>query len=98
MAFGRWGQEMWLSNGDWTQAVEKACFSPFEGACILNIMSDNSGMRWDLEEAGKSIGYRPQSRHTPKRSVKGQVFDCLARARESLFPQMSSTPRFGSRW
>ncbi len=98
MAFGRWGQEMWLSNEDWAQAVEKACFSPFEGACILNIVSDNAGMRWDLEEAGSSIGYRPQSKHVPKQNAKGLVFDCLARARESLFPQMSSAPRFGSRW
>ena len=98
MAFGRWGQEMWLSNEDWTQAVEKACFSPFKGACILNIMSCNKGMRWDLREAGNSIGYKPQSKHSPRQDLKGNVFDYLAKAREVLCPQMSSTPRFGHRW
>ena len=98
MAFGRWGQEMWLSNRDWAQAVEKACFSPFEGACVPNIVSDNAGMRWDLGEAGNSIGYRPQSRHSPKLDSRGTLFDVLAKARESLLPQMSSAPRFGRRW
>src|SRR5579872_1049685 len=28
MAFGRWGQEMWLGNRDWEQAVIKAVASP----------------------------------------------------------------------
>lgn len=98
MAFGLWGQEMWLSNEDWAQAVRKACLAPFEGAAIINIMSDNAGMRWDLEGARSAIGYEPLSRYAPRVSLSGHLKDRLAWLREMVFPQMSETPRFGSRW
>lgn len=98
MAFGRWGQEMWLSNEDWAQAVQKACLAPFEGAAIINIMSDNAGMRWDLEGARSAIGYEPLSRHAPRVNLTGHLKDRLVWLREMVFPQASEMPRFGSRW
>jgi len=98
MAFGRWGQEMWLSNEDWAAAVVRACCAPFEGAAIVNVMSENDGMRWDLEGARAAIGYVPASRHAPRLDAGGRLRERLARLRDALFPQMSSTPRFGSRW
>jgi len=49
MAFGRWGQEMWLGNDDWAQAVVKSITHPFDGAAVLNIVSRNEGSRWDLD-------------------------------------------------
>ncbi|MCP4385119.1 MAG: NAD(P)-dependent oxidoreductase [Hyphomicrobiales bacterium] len=98
MAFGRWGQEMWLSNEDWSDAVRRACCEPFEGAAVINIMSANEGMRWDLEGAFAAIGYKPRSHHAPRLTTLGRLHDGIARAREALFPQMSETPRFGSRW
>ena len=98
MAFGRWGQEMWLSNEDWAQAVCKACLSPYEGSALLNIMSSNLGMRWDLEEAKAVIGYQPASQHKPSLSLLGRFQDAAARLRDWLIPPMSSQPIFGSRW
>jgi len=98
MAFGRWGQEMWLSNQDWAQAVCKACLSPYDGSALLNIMSSNAGMRWDLEEAKSVIGYHPTSQHRPHLPLVARVRDGAARLRDWLVPPMSPRPLFGSRW
>lgn len=98
MAFGRWGQEMWLSNEDWAQAVIKSCTAPFDGSAVINIMSENRGMRWDLEGARAAIGYVPISRHVPVLGAMDKVRDLSARFREAVFPQLSDVPRFGRRW
>ena len=98
MAFGRWGQEMWLSNDDWAQAVIRACTSARAGSAVLNIMSRNQGMRWDLEAAQAAIGYAPVSQHVPRLTAGSWLRERLAEVRDAVFPQMSSTPRFGSRW
>lgn len=98
LAFGRWGQQMWLSNEDWAHAVECACLNPFEGAAVLNIMSDNEGMRWDLSEARAAIGYIPKSRSTPRLGALGTLKDLLAQVRDSVLPPMTGEPFFGKRW
>jgi NAD+ dependent glucose-6-phosphate dehydrogenase len=98
MGFGRWGQEMWLSNEDWAQAVVKSCTAPFQGAAVINIMSENQGMRWDLEGARAAIGYVPTSRHTPVLGALGRAKDLAARLREAVIPQFSDAPRIGRRW
>lgn len=98
MAYGRWGQEMWLSNEDWAAAVVRACTSPHAESAVLNIMSRNEGMRWDLEAARRAIGYVPVSQHVPRLTAGAWLCERLAQVRDAVFPQMSSTPRFGSRW
>ena len=98
MAFGRWGQEMWLSNEDWAHAVQQACTATFEGSAVVNIMSDNAGMRWDLGDADRLIGYRPRARHTPRLTPTRRLEDTVARLREATRPPMSPAPMFGSRW
>jgi nucleoside-diphosphate-sugar epimerase len=98
MAFGRWGQEMWLGNRDWEQAAVKAVASPFSGAAVLNVVSRNKGMRWDLEEARRVIGYEPEEAHEPKLSLHGWLKEAGARLRESLAPSGAAAPIFGARW
>ena len=98
MLYGRWGQEMWLSNQDWAQAVRKACTSPFEGSAVLHLMSDNAGMRWDLTDSARVIGYRPESRHTPRLTLTGRLRDAAARLRDGLVQPMAPEPRFGGGW
>ncbi|MBH54207.1 MAG: NAD-dependent epimerase/dehydratase [Opitutaceae bacterium] len=98
MAFGRWGQQMWLSNEDWAHAVECACLNPFEGAAVLNIMSDNKGMRWERSEALDAIGYIPKSRYTPRLGVWGAFKSLLAQMRDSVLPPMNGKRLFGTRW
>jgi nucleoside-diphosphate-sugar epimerase len=98
MAFGRWGQEMWLGNRDWDQAVRKSVASPYEGAAILNIVSRNAGMRWGLDEAARVIGYEPEERHTPALNFGGWIKDFGARVRDWAVPPSGSKPLFGARW
>jgi nucleoside-diphosphate-sugar epimerase len=98
MAFGRWGQEMWLSNDDWGQAVVQACRAPFTGAASLNVMSRNRGMRWSLDETAAAIGYSPRSHHRPVMTAVGRTTDALARVRDRIVPGCSPAPLVGARW
>ena len=98
MAFGRWGQQMWLGNRDWEQAVRKSVTTPFKGAAILNIVSRNDGMRWDIDEARRIIGYEPEDHHTPTLNLRGWLKEVGARVRDCVAPPGASEPLFGLRW
>lgn len=65
MGWGLWGQQMWLSNRDLCQAMERAVLAENLPCAVLNLMSDNPGMRWDIETTKRTIGYAPQDGHTP---------------------------------
>jgi hypothetical protein len=64
MAQGTWGQQMWLSDRDLCQAMERAVVVDDVPFAVLNLMSDNPGMRWDIETTRKTIGYQPRDGHT----------------------------------
>jgi NAD(P)-dependent dehydrogenase (short-subunit alcohol dehydrogenase family) len=65
MGWGSWGQAMWLSNRDLCQAMERAVLAEGVGFAVLNLMSDNPGMRWDIETTKRVIGYAPRDGWTP---------------------------------
>ncbi|WP_322040212.1 NAD(P)-dependent oxidoreductase [Burkholderia diffusa] len=98
MAFGRWGQEMWLGNEDWAQAVIRSVASPFHGSAVLNIVSRNHGSRWDLEEAKETIGYDPVQSHRPMQTATNLIKDRAAALRDRFIPTGASVPLFGARW
>lgn len=78
MGWGRWGELMWLSDGDICQGFEKAIEAPDDlRFAVLNLMSDNAGMRWDLGPTRDAIGYEPADHSAPENG--GQ-----ARAREDF--------------
>jgi hypothetical protein len=56
---------MWLSNRDLCQAMERAVLADGIGFAVLNLMSDNPGMRWDIETTKRMIGYAPRDGATP---------------------------------
>jgi NAD+ dependent glucose-6-phosphate dehydrogenase len=60
---GIWGQQMWLSDRDLCQGVERAVFAEQVQFAVLNLMSDNPGMRWDIEQTRQLIGYAPRDGH-----------------------------------
>ena len=98
MAYGRWGQQMWLSNDDWRQVVQLACTAPFDGFAVVNVMSDNAGSRWDLTETDRLLGYRPASRHRPRLTPLRLLAEVGARLRDRVFPARTESPLFGARW
>lgn len=66
MGWGTWGQGMWLSDKDICQGVEKAIAAPASlRFAVLNLMSDNKAMRWDLGPTKDAIGYEPIEHSQP---------------------------------
>lgn len=59
----RWFKGMWLSNRDFVQLFEKAITTDgsawVDGFALVNGMSNNSGMKWDLEGTRTILGYEP---------------------------------------
>lgn len=45
---GTWGQQMWLSDRDYLDGMTAAATAPVQGFAVVNLMSDNPGMRWSL--------------------------------------------------
>ncbi len=57
-----WSRQMWLSNDDLVQLFESAIEADL-GDCrflVLNGMSDNDGMRWDLSPTVEWLDYQPE--------------------------------------
>jgi NAD+ dependent glucose-6-phosphate dehydrogenase len=66
MSWGDWGQAMWLSDRDLCQGFEKAVLAPpTVRFAVLNLMSANPGMRWDIETTRRVIGYEPHDGSAP---------------------------------
>lgn len=62
-----WRQSRWLSVDDLCQAIEKAILVSDPGYVVLPLTSDNSGMRWDLAETCRVLGYEPTKPAPPLR-------------------------------
>jgi len=60
MGIGLWGQQMWLSNRDFVDAIQAAIDVRDVPFAILNLVSNNSGMRWDLTETRRVLGFFPK--------------------------------------
>jgi NAD+ dependent glucose-6-phosphate dehydrogenase len=58
---GPWFRLMWLSNRDFCHLMERCIeaeiATPF---AVINGMSNNTGMRWDIEHTRKLVGYQPK--------------------------------------
>ena len=54
---------MWLSDRDLCHGVERAVFAEHVPFAVLNLISDNPGMRWDIDETRRVIGYMPRDGH-----------------------------------
>ncbi len=59
-----WFRGMWLSNGDFARIVERAILADASAwpspAIVVNAMSANRDMVWNLDEARRLLGYSPQ--------------------------------------
>lgn len=75
----RWGQEMWISDGDFCQLVERSILAKDISFAIVNGESDNPGMRWDLEESRRLLGYVPKDGWTAVLTPRARVRELKAR-------------------
>ena len=85
MGLGLWGQLMWLSNRDFIDGVRAAIDVPALAFAIVNLMSSNEGMRWDLTHTQRVLGFAPQDGFTPDLSPEDTAEEEMAR-RAQLVP------------
>ena len=58
---GEWFRLMWLSDRDFLQLMDRCLEADLSDRfAIVNGMSANTGMPWDLEPARRLLGYAPQ--------------------------------------
>ncbi len=57
-----WVRQKWLSDRDFLQLVERSVAAKDVGFAIVNGMSNNAGMRWDLAAGRRLLGYAPVDR------------------------------------
>jgi NAD+ dependent glucose-6-phosphate dehydrogenase len=84
MGWGRWGQQMWLSNRDLCHAMERAVLADNVPFAVLNLMSDNPGMRWDIETTRRTIGYQPLDGHQAVITPEIEQDEAAARSSRDL--------------
>jgi len=58
---GPWFRLMWLSNRDFCQLMERCILADLPmPLTVINAMSANTGMRWDIDSTRQLIGYEPR--------------------------------------
>ena len=79
---------MWLSDRDYLNGMRAAIDAKNVKFEALNLMSDNPGMRWDIESTKEKIGYRPQDGHvasvSPFCALRAATVKLLSRTIPSL--------------
>lgn len=95
--FGRWGQEMWVSDRDLCRAFERAVEDDRIRFGVYNLVSNNPGMRWDLDPLGRDLDFVPQDGE-PVRVPPGQrIKAALAWLRDRALPALGERVA-GKRW
>jgi nucleoside-diphosphate-sugar epimerase len=89
---GLWGQRMWLSDRDLCHGVERAVFAENVPFAVLNLMSDNPGMRWDLEQTRQVIGYAPRDGHVAVSTPAMEEHEQLARLNWDMYDRLEHMP------
>lgn len=81
-----WRLSKWLDPGDFCQAVELALCMPDVGFVALPIVSDNPGMRWDLSETRRVLGYAPSRAATPPSpTLFVKICSAIGKAHKRIF-------------
>lgn len=78
MGLGLWGQQMWLSNDDFVNGVRAAIHVAEVPFAILNLVSNNPGMRWDLTRTQAVLGFLPRDGFAPDLSPEDRAEEELA--------------------
>jgi nucleoside-diphosphate-sugar epimerase len=88
MQNGVWGQQMWLSDRDLCQGVERAVYATNVSYAVLNLMSNNPGMRWDIERTHEVIDYVAQDGHVAVSTPDIEEAERLARLQRELVERL----------
>lgn len=86
--FGRWGQEMWVSDRDLCNAFVLAVENEEIGFGVYNLVSNNVGSRWDITDLEKDLGYRPLDGGKTLLGISGIGKTTVAYIRDHLIPAL----------
>lgn len=88
MEMGRWGQLMWLSDRDYLHGMKQALLADVNGYVVVNLMSNNKGMKWCIDSAKQSIGYTPIDGSPAKLPINVRIKEVFAWMGQRLFPAL----------
>ncbi|PMO32030.1 hypothetical protein BCT12_17015 [Vibrio breoganii] len=88
MEMGRWGQLMWLSDRDYLHGMEQSLFADISGHVVVNLMSNNKGMKWCLQASKNSIGYQPQDSAIAELPLPVRIKEVFAWLGQRVFPSL----------
>lgn len=88
MRWGRWGQLMWLSDRDLCTAMQRGVEVEDIGFEVLNLMSDNPGMRWDIDTTRRVLGWTAQDGAAPVLTPALEAEEAAARHSHALQTQL----------
>ena len=95
--FGHWGQQMWVSDRDLCGAFERAVEDERVGFGVYNLVSNNPGMRWDLDALQRDLGFTPQDGEPMRVPLAQRAKAALAWARDFGLPALGDRMA-GKRW
>lgn len=95
MQNGVWGQQMWLSDRDLCQGMERAVHAEGVPFAVLNLMSNNPGMRWDVARTREVIGYVPQDGHVAVSTPEIEEAERLAHLEREVIDRLE---QLGAKW
>ena len=85
MNMNSWGQLMWLSDRDLCAGFEAAADAPDSVRfAVVNMMSANPGMRWDLSETREVLSFQPKDGAAPVVTEEMRAQEELARKARGL--------------
>ncbi|MCF1711144.1 NAD(P)-dependent oxidoreductase [Tabrizicola sp. J26] len=88
MAMGTWGQEMWLSDRDFLDGMTAAATAPVQGFAVVNLMSDNPGMRWSLDGTRHVLRFSPRDGAPARRTLRVRLTEAGARFTRRTLPDL----------
>jgi NAD+ dependent glucose-6-phosphate dehydrogenase len=95
MQNGLWGQQMWVSDRDLCHAIECAVRARDVSFAVLNVMSANPGMRWDVEHTRSLVGYVPKDCYVAVSTPEIEETERLARLELELVDRLE---KISAKW
>lgn len=81
---------MWLSDQDFLNGITAATMFSTEGFIVVNLMSNNPGMRWSLDETKSKIGFTPTDGAAARLNLAVRLKEFGAWTRQVAIPIFTS--------
>jgi NAD+ dependent glucose-6-phosphate dehydrogenase len=86
ISFSDWGQAMWVSDRDLCRAFQAGIDDRDVGFAVYNLVSNNPGMRWDLEDLRRDLKFTPRDGEAQRLTLAHRLRAAVAWLRLSALP------------